>query len=81
MTKTRMTKDQPTARDYEVNIRWNEPDQIYIAHVVEMPGVMADGPTLEAAAREIDAALQATIEAAEAHGHPLPEPRRESAPA
>ena len=69
------------ARDYEVSIRWSEPDQVYIAHVVEMPGVMADGPTREAAAREIDAALQAIIEAAEAHGHPLPQPRREAASA
>ena len=67
------------ARDYEVSIRWSAPDGLFIAQVVEMPGVMADGPTREAAAREIDAALAATIEAAEAHGHPLPEPRRVAA--
>jgi predicted RNase H-like HicB family nuclease len=65
-----------TARDYEIKISWSEPDQFFVAHVVEMPGVMADGPTREAAAREIDAALEATIEAAEEHGHPLPAPRR-----
>jgi predicted RNase H-like HicB family nuclease len=70
-----------TARDYEINIRWSEPDQFFIARVIEMPGIMADGPTREAAAREIDAALAATIEAAEEHGHPLPEPRRLAAAA
>ena len=67
------------ARDYEVSIRWSAPDELFVAQVVEMPGVMADGPTREAAAREIDAALTATIEAAEARGHPLPEPRRVAA--
>ena len=66
---------KPTVRDYEANIRWSEPDHLFIAQVVEMPGVMADGPTRAEAAREIEAALEATIEAAEAHGHPLPEPR------
>ena len=64
------------ARDYEVSIRWSMLDELFIAQVVEMPGVMADGPTQEAAARESDAALAATIEAAEEHGHPLSEARR-----
>ena len=64
------------ARDYQINIRWSEEDQLFIAHVVEMPGVMADGPTRADAAHEIEAALEAVLEAAEAHGHPLPEPGR-----
>ncbi len=67
---------EPTPRDYEVAIRWSESDQLFVAYVVEMPGVMADGSTREAAAREIDAALEATIEAARENGHPLPDPRR-----
>ncbi len=63
-------------RDYEVNIRWSTVDGFYIAHVAEMPAVMADGPTREDAAREIGDALVAVIEAAQAHGHALPKPRR-----
>ena len=70
---------QDIARDYEVNIRWRAHDGFYIAHVAEMPLVMADGPTREDAAREIGDALVAVIEAAQAHGHPLPEPRRVAA--
>ena len=70
---------QANTRDYESNVHWSKPDQVYTAHTVEMPGVMADRPTREAAAREIDAALQAIIDAAEVHGHPLPEPRHEAA--
>ena len=68
--------EQPTARDYEVNIRWSEPHGFFIAQVVEMPGVMADGPTREMALREIETALEAIIEAALEQRHMLPEPRR-----
>lgn len=67
---------QDIARDYQVNIRWSADDGFYIAHVAEMPLVMADGLTREDAAREIGEALVAVIEAAQAHGHPLPESRR-----
>ena len=63
-------------RDYDVTIRWSEADQVYLAGVAELPGVMADGPTRAEAARQMEEALELAFVTAEELGHPLPEPSR-----
>ena len=63
-------------RDYDVTIRWSEADQVYLASVAELPGIMADGPTRMEAARQIEEALELALATAEELGHPLPEPHR-----
>ena len=65
-----------SARDYDVTIRWSEADQLYLASVAELPGIMADGPTRAEAARQMEEALEFALATAAELGHPLPEPRR-----
>ena len=57
---------------YPVYIRWSEEDDGYIATCDEFPGVSAFGETYEDAAKEIDCALNATIESCISLGRELP---------
>ena len=57
---------------YTVNIRWSDEDDGFIATCNEFPGVSAFGETYEEAAKEIDCALQATIESCISLGRELP---------
>lgn len=65
-----------SSRDYDVTIHWSEVDQVYLASVEELPGIMADGPTRAEAARQMEEALEFALAAAEELGQPLPEPSR-----
>ena len=65
-----------SSRDYDVTIHWSEADQVYLARVVELPGIMADGPTRAEAARQMEEALEFALATAEELGQPLPEPSR-----
>ena len=49
---------------------------MFLASIVELPGIMADGPTRAEAARQMEEALELALATAEELGHPLPEPRR-----
>ena len=65
---------KPETKDYEVRI-WYSPepgDECFVAQVLDLPGVMAHGETREAAAREIQIALQHALETnAEAGERPV----------
>jgi predicted RNase H-like HicB family nuclease len=63
-------------RDYEIRIRWSGAagDDCYIAQVVEWPTITAHGDTREAAAREIQLALEGALEFAHETGAAIPEP-------
>jgi predicted RNase H-like HicB family nuclease len=65
-------------RDYEIRIRWSGAlgDECYIAQVVEWPTIMAHGDTREAAAREIQLALEGALELAQETGAAVPDPAR-----
>jgi predicted RNase H-like HicB family nuclease len=55
---------KPETKDYEVRI-WYSPepgDECFVAQVLDLPGVMAHGETREAAAHEIQIALQLALE-------------------
>jgi len=73
MMKTAMQSDP---RDYEIRIWYSaeKGDECFIAQVVEWPGVMAHGDTREEAAREIQLALEAALEAANESGVKPPTP-------
>ena len=65
---------KPETKDYEVRIWFSaEPgDECFVAQVLDLPGIMAHGDTREAAAREIQIALQLALETyAEAGEQPL----------
>ncbi len=64
-------------RAFEIRIWYSAAggDNCFIAQVVEWPSIMAHGETREAAARQIQIALEGAIEVAAELGQPIPEPR------
>ena len=68
-------------KKYEVRI-WYSPepgDECFVAQVLDLPGVMAHGETREAAAREIQVALQAALAVYADAGESPPEPKNHAA--
>ena len=59
---------------YSVVIQWSDEDEGYIALIPELPGVSAFGETPEEAAKEVEIAKNAMIEAYEQDGCQLPDP-------
>jgi predicted RNase H-like HicB family nuclease len=60
---------------YEIDIRWSNEDECYVAKVPELSGCMAHGDRREDALREIQVAMDLWLEVAREHGDPVPEPR------
>jgi len=60
---------------YEVIIYWSAEDNAFIAEVPELPGCAADGPTRQAALKNVDVAIKEWIETAKELGRPLPKPK------
>ena len=69
-----------SAKDYEVRIWYSSApvDDCYVAQVNDMPGVMTHGDSREAAAREIQEALELALEIY-AENNELPPPPKSSA--
>ena len=60
---------------YEVIIYWSADDKAFIAEVPELPGCMADGPTKQAALKNVDVVIKEWIATAKSLGRPIPEPK------
>ena len=60
---------------YEVIIYWSEEDEAFIAEVPELPGCAADGPTRQAALRNVDVVIPQWIETAKELGRKIPQPK------
>jgi len=60
---------------YLIEIAWSEEDEGFIATVPDLPGCSAWGRTAAEAAKEIEDAQAAWIEACEASGESAPKPR------
>jgi predicted RNase H-like HicB family nuclease len=60
---------------YEVIIYWSKEDKAFIAEIPELPGCAADGPTKQAALKNVDAVIAEWIETAKELGRPIPEPK------
>jgi len=60
---------------YAINIFWSEEDAGYIAEAPELPGCSAWGASEADAARELQDAVAAWVQAAEAAGKAIPPPR------
>lgn len=67
-------------RDYEIRIRWSgvPGDECYVAWVVECPTITAHGDTREAAAHEIQLALEGALDFAQETGAVAPPARQAS---
>lgn len=62
-------------KDYHINIFHSEEDGGYIADIPDLEACSAFGQTPAEALSEVEVAKSAWIEAAQAEGKPLPEPR------
>ena len=60
---------------YSLNIRWSEPDQLYIAEVPELPGCQTHGATYKEVAVRAQEAIATWIHGHRAAGYPVPPPR------
>jgi len=60
---------------YEVIIYWSAEDDTFIAEVPELPGCAADGPTRQAALKNVDVVIKEWIETAKELGRPIPKPK------
>ena len=61
--------------DYHINVFYSDDDGGYIADIPDLKHCSAFGATPEEALREVLKAKEARIEAAHAHGKPVPLPR------
>lgn len=59
---------------YPAHVYWSDDDEGYIAIAPNLPGCSAFGKTQERALGELQDAMAAWLEAAEAVGNPIPEP-------
>ncbi len=62
-------------KDYHVNIFYSDADGGYIADIPDLEACSAFGATAAVALAELEVARAAWIDAAHAHGKPVPEAR------
>lgn len=62
-------------RDYHINIFYSEEDEGYIADIPDLKDCSAFGNSPEEALAEVRKAMATWLEAANAMGKPVPEPR------
>jgi predicted RNase H-like HicB family nuclease len=60
---------------YEVIIYWSEADSTYIAEMPELPGCMADGPSMGEALAAVEQVAREWIETARELGRAIPVPK------
>jgi predicted RNase H-like HicB family nuclease len=60
---------------YEVIIYWSEADAAYIAEMPELPGCMADGPSMSEALAAVKQVAREWIETAQELGRAIPVPK------
>jgi len=60
--------------DYEIRVRYSAAHEAFIAHVAEMPGIVLEGRTAEAAVSEVRFVLGRIIETYARDNDPLPAP-------
>jgi antitoxin HicB len=63
---------------YLIEIFWSDEDGGYVAIVPDLPGCSAWGRSMEEAAREIEEAQAAWIEACQASGEGVPAPKAQA---
>ncbi len=62
-------------KDYHINIFYSNQDEGYIADIPDLKYCSAFGETPESALQEVQIAKTAWLEAANAAGKPIPEPK------
>lgn len=59
---------------YKVDIRWSDEDEVYVARVPELDGVVTHGSTVVEAAKMAEAAIKLHLESLKKHNQPIPTP-------
>jgi predicted RNase H-like HicB family nuclease len=59
---------------YNINIHWEEEEELFVAIVPELPGCMSHGYTPEETVKNIMKAIKAWIDTAKELGREIPEP-------
>lgn len=59
---------------YAVIVHWSEEDGVFIASILELPGVQAHGDSQEAAVREVFVAAALAVNVLTEDGRPIPKP-------
>ena len=62
-------------KDYHINIFYSDADEGYIADIPDLESCSAFGNTPEEALAQVEIAKAAWLEAAQAEGKPIPQPR------
>lgn len=62
--------------EFPTHVYWDERDQGFVAIAPDLPGCSAFGDTREDALKEVEVAIQAWIDSAQAAGEPIPEPSK-----
>ncbi len=60
--------------NYDINLKWSDQDQAWIALVPDLPGCMADGETPEEALAEIRKSIHDWLDESARIGYPIPVP-------
>jgi predicted RNase H-like HicB family nuclease len=60
---------------YEIILYWSDEDKSFLAEVPELPGCVADGPTLQGALANAEVVIAEWIETARELERPIPEPK------
>jgi|GEM_PF-446728 len=74
MNKTTAPLSYSGKDDYEIRVRYSPSHEAFIAHVAEMPGIILEGRTAEAAVSEVRFVLGRIIETYARDNEPLPVP-------
>ena len=61
-------------RGYPIQVFWSDEDAAFVATAPDLPGCSAIGRTRHDAAREIEDAIEAWLQAARTVGNPVPQP-------
>jgi predicted RNase H-like HicB family nuclease len=62
-------------RDYHINVFYSDEDSAYVADIPDLEACSAFGASAEEALAEVALAKRAWLDAAQAAGRPIPEPR------
>jgi predicted RNase H-like HicB family nuclease len=66
---------------YPITVHWSIEDNAWIADVPDLPYCTAHGSTPHEAVAQVEAAVEAWLDAARADGRPIPEPSPRAAQA
>ena len=62
--------------EYEIDIYWDDRDEIFVAEVPDLPGCAAHGESRAEALLNAEVAISNWVKAAQEIGQPVPKPRR-----